>query len=101
MTATRFNVITDRFTDARQYDLIVITNVLPYFNDEELMLALANIASLLAPGGAFIHNEPRPALLAATAAIGMPAVQSRDVLLASPAGGQPLHDTAVLNIKGG
>jgi SAM-dependent methyltransferase len=99
MTATRVNIISDRFTDARQYDLIVITNVLPYFNDAELLLALANISSLLAPGGTLVHNEPRPALLAAAAAIGLPAVQSRTVLLASPAGGQPLHDTILLNRK--
>lgn len=99
MRAVRFNVISDRFTDARQYDLIVITNVLPYFADDELMMALANIASLLAPGGALVHNEPRPALLAAAAAIGLPAVQARTVLLASPVGGQPLHDTILLNLN--
>jgi hypothetical protein len=99
MTAARFNIIGDRFTDGRQYDLIVITNVLPYFTDAELLMALANIASLLAPGGALVHNEPRPALLSAAAAIGLPAVQARTVLLASPAGGQPLHDTILLNRK--
>ena len=39
------------------FDLIVATNILPYFDDGELMLAMSNIAAMLAPGGVFLHNE--------------------------------------------
>lgn len=34
----------------RQYDLIVVTNVFPYFSDGELAMALANIRQMLRPG---------------------------------------------------
>ena len=42
------------------FDLVVATNILPYFDDGELMLAMTNIAAMLAPGGVFLHNEARP-----------------------------------------
>lgn len=99
ISARRANIVTDRLAATAAYDLIVITNVLPYLDDTELLVALSNIAAALAPGGAFIHNEPRRLLLATGAAIGLPAVQSRTVQLASPAGGQPLFDTVVLHRK--
>ena len=44
------------------FDLVVATNILPYFNDVELVLAMTNIAAMLAPGGIFLHNEARPLL---------------------------------------
>lgn len=99
ITARRANIVIDRLAATAAYDLIVITNVLPYLDDTELLVALSNVAAALAPGGTFIHNEPRRLLLATGAAIGLPAVQSRTVQLAAPAGGQPLFDTVVLHRK--
>lgn len=99
MTARRANIVTESLAPSPTYDLIVITNVLPYLDDTALLVALSNVAAALAPGGAFIHNEPRRLLLATAAAIGLPAVQSRTVQLASPVGGQPLFDTVLLHRK--
>jgi hypothetical protein len=39
------------------FDLVVVTNVLPYFTDEELALALADIRAMLAGDGVLLHNE--------------------------------------------
>ena len=39
------------------FDLVIATNILPYFDDPQLMLAMSNIAAMLAPGGVFLHNE--------------------------------------------
>ena len=35
--------------DEAAFDIIIATNILPYFNDVELMLAMSNIAGMLAP----------------------------------------------------
>ncbi|MSV29452.1 MAG: hypothetical protein EXQ52_12035 [Bryobacterales bacterium] len=91
--AWRMNVLTQRVTDG-DYDLAVATNVLLYFNDRELGLALANIAHALRPGGHFLHNEPRPASEAWGRELGMPAVHARTVHFA--AGGE-FFDSVVLH----
>lgn len=57
ITADKVNIVTDRYDDGRQYDLVVITNVLVYFNTRERLSALANITAMLRPGGYIIHNE--------------------------------------------
>ncbi len=61
--ASRLDIVTERL-DRRDtgpgYDLVIVTNVFPYLSDPELIVAIANIAAVLAPGGALIHNEPRP-----------------------------------------
>ena len=44
----------------KPFDLVIATNILPYFDDGELTLAISNIAAMLAPGGVFLHNEARP-----------------------------------------
>ena len=41
------------------YDLIVATNVLLYLDDKELLLAMQNVRSMLAPTGSFVHNDTR------------------------------------------
>ena len=41
---------------------MIATNILPYFDDQQLALAASNIAAMLAPGGVFLHNEARPIL---------------------------------------
>lgn len=43
----------------KQYDLIIATNVLLYLNQQELLLALANISAMLADRGVFLHNDAR------------------------------------------
>lgn len=46
----------ERLADAERYDLIVATNVLVYYDAYEQAMALANIASMLRPGGLFLTN---------------------------------------------
>jgi SAM-dependent methyltransferase len=108
LTAAPLDIVTERL-EAPAFDLIVATNILPYFDDAQLMLAMTNIARMLAPGGVFLHNEPRPALGEITDALGMPYEQSRQVIIAdvrNAAGeGQarpavPLGDSVWLHRKG-
>jgi hypothetical protein len=93
------DIVTDRLREGG-FDLIVATNILPYFDDGELILALSNIAGMLAPGGVFLHNEARPALGGITAALGMPFEQSRHAVIASVRGAPaPLFDSVWLHRK--
>lgn len=52
------NIIVQRepLTPSARFDLIVATNVLVYYDAFEQSLALANIASMLRPGGLFLTN---------------------------------------------
>jgi hypothetical protein len=99
--ASRLDVVTERLTgnDAASYDLVVVTNVFPYLSDPELIVAIANIAAVLAPGGALIHNEPRPLLQSTAASIGLPAIHARSVLIATVPGGQDLYDAIWIHQK--
>jgi hypothetical protein len=64
------------------------------------MLALTNIAAMLAPGGVFLHNEARPSLSAMTTALGLPFEQSRHVVIATVRGAPaPLFDSVFLHRK--
>jgi hypothetical protein len=80
--AESLDIVTQHLTGA-PFDLIIATNILPYFDDVELMLAMSNITAMLAPGGILLHNEPRPALAEITAALGLPAEQSRQAVIAT------------------
>jgi hypothetical protein len=82
LSAVLLDIVTERL-DAPGFDLIVATNILPYFDDVELTLAMSNVTSMLAPGGVFLHNEPRPILGDITDALGAPYEQSRQVVIAS------------------
>jgi hypothetical protein len=95
--ASRLDVVTERLADS--YDLVVVTNVFPYLSDPELIVAIANIAAVLAPGGALIHNEPRPLLQSTAASIGLPAVHARSVLIATVPGGNDLYDAIWIHQK--
>jgi hypothetical protein len=99
LAAEPLDIVTERL-DERPFDLIVATNILPYFDDVELMLAMSNVAGMLAPGGAFLHNESRASLGEVTAALGMPFVQSRHAIIAdvhqAPA---PLFDSVWVHRK--
>jgi hypothetical protein len=80
-------------------DLVVITNVLPYFDDRELALALANIHAMLASGGVLIHNEARPAVGEITAALGLPLVQARTAMIATVRDAPPVYDSVFIHRK--
>jgi SAM-dependent methyltransferase len=99
LDAERLDIVTERLASPA-FDLVIATNILPYFDDTELTLALANIASMLAPGGIFLHNEPRPLIGEVTAALGCPFEQSRQAVIATvrnaPA---PLVDSVWLHRK--
>lgn len=105
--ATRLDIVTERLagrdgSDAGgvpTYDLVVVTNVFPYLSDPELIVAIANIAAVLAPGGALIHNEPRPLLQSTAASVGLPAVHARSVLIATVPGGNDLYDAIWIHQK--
>jgi hypothetical protein len=98
ISAERFNIITERYAGGALYDLVVVTNVLTYFDDVELALALANIASLLRAGGLLVHNEVRPALEFLSALADLPPAQVRSVLIA-PHPPSSLYDTVWLHRK--
>jgi len=68
-------------------------------DDKELLLALSNVASQLAPGGFLIHNEPRPLLVSTAGSIGLPISQARSVLIATKSNGRHLYDTIWLHRK--
>jgi hypothetical protein len=91
------DIVTDRL-DA-PFDLAIATNILPYFDDEELSLAMANIASMIAADGVFLHNEARPLLGDLAAALDLPLAQSRHATIATVRGAAPLFDSVFLHQK--
>ncbi len=92
LQAETLDIVTERL-DGRPFDLVIATNILPYFNDVELILALTNVGAMLAPGGIFLHNEPRPLIGDVTTALGLPFEQSRHVTIATVTGAPPLADS--------
>jgi len=98
LRAETLDVVTEHFE--RTFDLIVATNILPYFDDVELMLAMSNIAVMLAPGGVFVHNEARPVMHEVTTALRLPFEQSRHAIIATVHGAPaPLFDSVWLHRK--
>ena len=87
------NVLTQRVRGGG-YDLAVATNVLLYFSDRELGLALANMGHAVRAGGHLLHNEPRPAAEAWGRELGMPVVDARTIRFAA---GSELFDAVVLH----
>ena len=98
LSAETLDIVTERL-DGSRFDLIVATNILPYFDDGELMLAMSNVAGMLAPGGVFLHNEARGVLGELTADLGLPFDQSRQVIIAAVRGAPPLADSVWLHRK--
>jgi hypothetical protein len=97
ISAEQLDVVTARLS-AAPFDLIIATNILPYFDDTQLMLAVSNISAMLAPGGVFMHNEPRPVLGDITETVGLRFEQLRRVTIASVTGASgPLTDVILLH----
>jgi SAM-dependent methyltransferase len=59
VTPVDLNVVTERLEplESDQFDLIVATNILLYYGVFEQMMASANIARMLRPGGFFLTNN--------------------------------------------
>jgi hypothetical protein len=100
LTAATLDIVTERL-DGPAFDLIIATNILPYFDDVQLMLAMGNVSGMLAPGGVFLHNEARPVLGDITDALGLQFEQSRHVVIATVRGAAPLSDSVWIHRKGG
>jgi CheR methyltransferase, SAM binding domain len=81
ISASLLNIITERITQSK-FDLIVVTNVLLYFNSSELALALCNIDAMLEPGGFLITNDLNPQIDGYAEALGMKPVQARTIRIA-------------------
>jgi hypothetical protein len=96
LRAETLDIVTERL-DGAPFDLVIATNILPYFDDVELMLAMSNVAAMLAPGGILLHNEPRPSLGGIAAAVGLPAEQSRQAVIATVRGAPPLVDSVFVH----
>jgi SAM-dependent methyltransferase len=92
------DIVTERMTEA-PFDLIVATNILPYFDDTQLALVLSNIASMLPPGGLFLHNERRPLVGDLGEMVGLRFEQARTVTIADVRNGSPLFDSVFLHRK--
>lgn len=98
LRAETLDIVTERLEGAA-FDLVVATNVLPYFDDVEVMLAMGNIASMVAAGGVFLHNEARPLVGEVLAELGLPLEQARSAVIATVRGGPPLYDSAFVHTK--
>jgi hypothetical protein len=98
LTAETLDAVIERLAGP-PFDLVVATNILPYFDDVELMLAMSNVAAMLAPGGVFLHNEARPIMDGFSTALGLPFEQSRHVVIADVKGAPPLFDRVFVHRK--
>jgi len=98
ITAEHLDIVTRRLVDDAGFDLVVITNVLPYFDDTQLALAFANMAAMLRPGGFLLHNESRAGVADVGAAVGLPVLHMRSLVVAG-SGARALYDTIWLHRK--
>ncbi len=96
VSADKLNIITQRL-DAK-YDLVIATNVLLYFDDVELLLSMANIESMLRPGGYFVHNELRGVIDGDADAVGLAPVHARTVKIGEGTKA-PLYDAFAIYRK--
>jgi hypothetical protein len=96
ISAEKLNIITQRL--GPKFDLVVATNVLVYFDDSELLLAIANIESMLSAGGYLIHNELRGVIDRDAAAVGLSPVQARTVKIGEGTKA-PLYDAFAIYRK--
>lgn len=99
LDAATIDIITERL-GAEPYDVVIATNILPYFDDAQLMFALTNIAAMLRPGGMFLHNESRPLVGSVTDTLRLTFEQSRHATIATVPGAPPLGDSVWIHRKG-
>src|SRR5262245_3324156 len=102
INADPLNIITERFEPSGgstpNYDLVIVTNVFPYFKPTELLFALTNISTMLAEGGYLIHNELQTIPSFFITPLGLPLRQARTVLIASGENA-PLFDGVAVHQK--
>jgi SAM-dependent methyltransferase len=98
--ALALDISTQR-VDRAAFDLVVATNVFPYLDDTLLTLALANIATMLAPGGILIHNERRSLIHTVGPELQLPIVHTRTAVIATVRGSPPLYDSVFVHVKRG
>jgi hypothetical protein len=98
ISVDRLNIITERYKPAPNYDLVVVTNVFPYFKPAELIFALTNIAAMMAEGGYLIHNEWQTVPSSVVTPLGLPLQLARTVLIA-PGVSAPLYDGVAIHRK--
>jgi len=98
LSAERLNIVTERLVHEPPFDVAVATNVLTYFDDRQLALALANITAMLRPGGYLLHNETRAGVPETAASLGLPLLHARTAVLGGPPA-KPLYDTVWLHQK--
>jgi SAM-dependent methyltransferase len=98
ITADRLDVVTQRYVAPPAYDVVVVTNVLGYFDSAQQALALANIGAMLRPGGYLVHNEPQTALVASAEALGL-ALQDARTLRVATHPETPLFDRVLIHRK--
>jgi len=98
ISSDRLDVVTQRYAGAPGYDLVVVTNVLGYFDPAQQALALANIESMLKEGGYLVHNEPQSSLVTGALALGLPMIDARSVRVAAHPKA-PLFDRVLIHRK--
>ncbi|HMV51960.1 MAG TPA: CheR family methyltransferase, partial [Blastocatellia bacterium] len=98
VSAGRLNIVTERYQNSPQYDLVIVTNVFPYFSAPELLFALTNIQAMTAEGGYLIHNELQTVSSNFVNALGLPLRQARTVMIASDSAA-PLFDGVAIHQK--
>jgi hypothetical protein len=98
LSVERLNIVTERLVHDPPFDVAVATNVLTYFDDRQLALALTNIAAMLRPGGYLLHNDSRADLVGSAASLGLPLLHARTAILGGPRD-TPFYDTVWLHQK--
>lgn len=94
----RLNIVTDSLAGLPQFDLVIVTNVFPYFSAPELLFALTNISAMTATGGYLIHNELQTVPSTFVNALGLPLRQARTVMITSDKVA-PLFDGVAIHQK--
>ena len=92
LSVDQLNIIAQRYASAPGYDLVIVTNVFPYFDETQLALALSNIAAMMKPGAFLLHNEPRPL---PAQAVSLPLQQARTILLGKGPQGEFFDGVAI------
>ena len=98
ISVDRLNIVTERYADSPSFDLVVVTNVFPYFSAPELLFALTNISSMMAAGGYLVHNELQTVPSTFVTALGLPLRQARTVMITSDKV-TPLFDGVAIHQK--